>query len=190
MAVVVAVVVIGAGAARAQEVAPPAPPATASSPPAVAATAAPSARGLTLWGIVPWGGFGVGGRFTLPLGMEPLLKNNPNLRDAFALEFGADVLHWSYGFGAYDYGWNAILPVVGVMWNVWLNEQLALYPKLDLGYFLGWYTGWSDQWGPRPTHGGLFWNVALGAMYRLPSSITLRAEAGYAGLKLGAAWAF
>ena len=38
-------------------------------------------------------------------------------------------------------------------------------------------------------YGGVFWDVALGVMYRTNSNLMLRAEAGYAGLKLGVAWA-
>ena len=52
---------------------------------------------------------------------------------------------------------------------------------LGLGQHLG---------GARPTYGGFFWNIALGAMYKLTNGIALRGELGYAGLKLGAAWLF
>jgi hypothetical protein len=172
--------------------------------PAAAQTAAPSsvgttvsgaptsASGPTVWGILGgwYGGFGVGGRYMLPLGVQPVLTQG-TVRDSFALEFGADFLTWSYGFGTYgDYRWNAILPVVGAMWNIWLNEKIAFYPKLDLGYFIGWYSGWNDTWGPQPHHGGFYWNIALGGMYRLNNNVALRGELGYAGLKLGAAWLF
>jgi hypothetical protein len=145
--------------------------------------------GPTLWGILPWGGIGIGGRFMLPLGIQPVIKNS-QVHDSFALEFGADVLHWSYGYlGAHDYGWTEVLPVVGGMWNIWLNEHFGGYPKLELGYAFGWFSNW-DYAGARPTYGGFFWDVALGAMYKMDNGITLRAEAGYAGLKLGAGWLF
>lgn len=148
--------------------------------------------GPTVWGILGgwYGGYGVGARYMLPLPIKPLLAQN-NLRDNFALEIGADFLTWSYGFGnAGNYRWNAVLPVAGAMWNVWLNEKLAVYPKLDLGYFVGWYSGWNDTWGNHPTHGGFFWNVALGGLYRLNNTVALRGELGWAGLKLGASFLF
>jgi hypothetical protein len=146
--------------------------------------------GPTLWGILPWGGIGIGGRFMLPLSLPPLLTNGP-VHDSWALEFGADLLHWSYGYAgfAHDYSWTEVLPVVGGMWNVWFNEHIAAYPKLELGYAFGWFSNW-DYPGSRPTYGGFFWDIALGAMYKLNNGITLRAEAGYAGLKLGAGWLF
>lgn len=147
--------------------------------------------GPTLWGILPWHGIGVGGRFMLPLGIPPLIKNN-QIRDSFAVEFGADLLHWSYGYiGSHDYSWTEVLPVVGGMWNVWFNEHLAGYPKLELGYAFGWFSGWDYPGaGPQPTYGGFFWDIALGGMYKLNNGVTLRAEIGYAGLKLGAGWLF
>jgi hypothetical protein len=166
--------------------------AQATQPPSSLETTVPTAgvsTGPTVWGILPWNGIGIGGRFMLPLGIQPLLRNSP-VRDSFALEFGADLLHWSYGYlGSHDYGWTEVLPVVGGMWNVWFNEHIAGYPKLELGYAFGWFSNW-DYPGPRPTYGGFFWDIALGVMYKLDSGVTLRAEAGYAGLKLGAGWLF
>jgi hypothetical protein len=151
---------------------------------------APQSHGPSLWGILPWHGIGIGGRYMIPLSVKPLLTNT-NVRDGFAAEVGADLLHWSYGIGvANDYSWTEALPVAGIMWNVWLNEQLALYPKLDLGYAFGWFSGWNETYGSRPTYGGFFWDIALGGMYKLGNGLTLRGEIGYAGLKLGAGWLF
>jgi hypothetical protein len=167
-------------------------PAPAPAPASSVGTTVPSgavSKGPSVWGILPWGGYGVGARFMLPLGIKPLL-NNSNVHDGFALEFGADFLHWSYNyFAGGDYSWSEILPVVGVMWNIWLNENFALYPKLEAGYAFGWFSGW-DYPGARPTYGGFFIDGAGGALYKLNNGLTLRAEVGIAGLKLGAGWLF
>jgi hypothetical protein len=133
--------------------APQSPPPTAysSAPPPTpfaparwgADSAAPSMHGPSVWGILPWGGVGVGARFMMPLAIRPLLANTA-VRDNFALEFGADLLHWSYNAAAlgspYSYSWTEILPVVGVMWNIWLNDRFAFYPKLEAGYAFGWFS--------------------------------------------------
>jgi hypothetical protein len=185
-------------AAPAPEAAPP--PALNTSAPtgaptAVTGGAAPSLTGPSIWGILPWGGFGVGGRFMIPLGIRPLLVNTP-VRDSFALDVGADLLHWSYDFGlagagGFNYSWTEVLPVAGLMWNIWLNDRFAFYPKVELGYAFGWFSGWDGMNGvSQPAYGGFFWDGAVGAMYKLPAGVTLRAEAGYAGLKLGAGWLF
>jgi len=167
--------------------------APARNPFAITGAPAPDVKGPSLWGILPWGGIGIGARVMFPLGISPLLTH-ATVHDRFALEVGADVLHWSYNYGApgfnnFNYSWTEVVPVAGVMWNVWLNEQFALYPKLELGYAFGWFSGW-DGAGGQPTYGGLFLDGAVGALYKLASGPTLRAEAGYAGLKLGAGWLF
>jgi hypothetical protein len=189
-----------AGAAHAQQAAPP-PPAVSSQPaptappayaPPAAYGAAPSLKGPSVWGILPWGGLGVGARFMIPLGIPPLLANTA-LRDSFNLEFGADLLHWSYDYGSnvFNYSWTEVLPVVGMMWNIWLNQSFALYPKIELGYAFGWFSGWDNAYGANePVYGGFFWDGAAGALYKLNNGLTLRAEIGVAGLKLGAGWLF
>jgi hypothetical protein len=180
----------------------PAPTATATAAPAPATTAATASagaapagtlKGPTIWGMLPWGGVGIGGRVMFPLGISPLLRN-PSIRDNFALEVGADLLHWSYDYGAvgvggFSYSWTEVLPVAGLMWNLWFSDRFALYPKVDLGYAFGWMSGWNNP-GPRPTYGGFFVSGDVGALYKFENGIVLRAEAGSSALKLGAGWLF
>ncbi len=177
--------------APAATLAPAAPSGEAVPAAAVSAAApAPSNRGATVWGILPWNGVGVGGRFTFPLAVAPLLANT-SIHDNFVLEAGLDVLRWTYGqdtlYYSTSFHWTEILPVVGVSWNLWFNEHFALYPKLEAGYAFGWLSGNAYNAGG---YGGVFLNGAAGALYRLDSGLTLRAEAGYSGLKLGVAWMF
>jgi hypothetical protein len=177
----------------------PAPPTAYSSAPAPSAPsaawatgAAPAMHGPSVWGILPWGGVGVGGRFMMPLNFPPLLRNTA-FRDSFALEFGADLLHWSYDFGAsgfgYSYSWTEVLPVAGVMWNIWVNDRFAFYPKIEVGYAFGWFSDLGTNMA-QASYGGAFADGAAGALYNLGGGLTLRAEVGYAGLKLGAGWLF
>lgn len=48
--------------------------------------------------------------------------------------------------------------------------------------------GW--QSGPQPSYGGVFVDGAAGVLYSMDNGLTLRAEAGIAGLKLGVGWLF
>jgi hypothetical protein len=167
------------------------PPVANAAPATVTGGAAPSYKGLSLWGILPWSGIGAGGRFMIPLQIQPLLGHT-SIKDSFALEVGADILHWSYnypGLANGDYSWTEVVPVAGIMWNLWFMEKFAAYPKLELGYAFGWFSNW-EFGGARPTYGGFFWDLAAGVLYKLDNGITLRAEAGYAGLKLGAGFLF
>jgi hypothetical protein len=165
--------------------APAAPPAA----PVVSTTPAPSVRGASVWGVLPWGGIGAGGRFMLPLRIPSLLKS-PRVRDNFSLEFGADILRWTYGadtFYSSSYSWTEILPVVGLSWNFWFSDSFALYPKVEAGYAIGWVS--NSAYGAAG-YGGTFASGAGGLLYRLGGGLTLRAEAGSSGLKAGAGWLF
>lgn len=174
---------------------PPPPAASSSSTPAPfvvsgPGASAPSLKGGSVWGILPWGGIGVGARFMVPVAIPPLIHGT-SVKDSFAFEGGADFLRWSYGFGAFgNYTVTELVPVAGLMWSIWLNPQLAFYPKVELGYVFYSVSGFDQTWGSRPTYSFLFWDLTGGALYRLNGGITLRAEIGYAGLKLGAGWLF
>ena len=171
-------------------------------PPAVAASGnagapapfgpAAGPGGPTVWAILPWGGYGIGARYMIPLPITQLLTRT-KFHDYWALEFGADMMHWNYDYigVAGSYSWTEIVPVVGMMWQFWINDSFAVYPKVELGYAIGWY---SDTNGATTTglSGGnhLFPNGTAGLLYKLGNGITLRAEAGYAGGKAGIAWLF
>lgn len=151
---------------------------------------------FSLWGVLdpgPVDGAGVGGRAMLPLAPQGLLRH-PRIKDELTLELGADFVHYSdrVGFAPYyvDYSWNGFLPVVGATWNFWFTPDLALYPKLDLGYWFGWYRGWDTQFGyGRGSFGGAFLQGAVGLIYRL-QTVSLRVELGSGLLRVGAGFAF
>lgn len=179
------------------EVAPP-PPETAVAPapgyaPPPPRGIAPEHRGLSLWGILPYGygdfGLGLGARFALPLPIPSLIPGG-RVRDDWALEFGADFLHYSFGLYNYgNYSVNQLLPVCGIMWNVWLNDSFAVYPKAEAGYEIGWVSDY--QGSSTPGYSRVFVSGAVGLIYKLGGgAVNLRAEAGYAGVKGGVGFAF
>jgi len=139
-------------------------------------------------------GFGLGGRYRLSLIPEGLIQGRGTVRDSLDLEFGADLIRYRYGYRspglAYDYTWWAFRPRAGLMWDFWLTPQLALYPKLDLGYEFGWFDGWDANAGPRPGYAGLFLEPSIGLIYRVRPATSLRVELGSEGLKLGIGVAF
>ena len=202
-------------AALAQETAPPPadgttpnattpPPAETSPPPSVATPGStgngpqPFGPGIgpsgpTVWGVLAWGGYGAGARYMIPVPITQLLTRT-KFRDYWAVEFGADILRINYdyglGTGAYSYSWTEVVPVAGMMWQVWFNENFAAYPKVELGYAFGWY---SDTQGTTTGLSGgnhFYPSGTVGILYKLGSGLTLRAEAGNIGAKGGIAWLF
>ena len=88
-------------------------------------------------------GWGLGFRVGLPIAPNGVI-HGAKVRDEFQLEVGGDYLHYEASTGwpnDYHYSWNGIVGVAGLQWNFWLVPQLALYPKIDLGFSSGWYTG-------------------------------------------------
>lgn len=143
-----------------------------------------NSTGLSAWGILAYGnGLGVGARYMMPVAPEGLLRNE-RVKDQLAVEFGVDLLHFSYDFVFNDYGFTEVLPVGGLLWNLWLSDNFAVYPKLDLGYATGFLTSWDDTWGTRPTYGGLFWQTSVGVLFKT-RSVALRLELGNGLLKGG-----
>jgi hypothetical protein len=129
-------------------------------------------------------GLGIGGRFQRTLVPGGILRDaGAAVPDDIGLELGADWFHYDWRQAGLRWSYDELAPVVGAVWNFWITPQLAVYPKLDVGYRLGW---WSSNDGvTRPSgYGGLFVQGALGAAFRLPN-LTLRAEAGSGMLKLG-----
>jgi len=190
------------------EPAPPAPAATPAPgwapPPATAVGSAPALKGLSPWLVANNGtgyygyGYGLGASFLFPLGFPPIFKNG-RIHDIWAIEAGLDVTRHSYAY----YGCSVLLnncsdtasilvtPYANVMWQVWLNESFAVYPKAGMGYgirvsgndYCGSNTfGCSTAFPLRIDGGG-------GVLYRT-GAITLRGEVGYDGIRGGIGFFF
>jgi hypothetical protein len=186
--------------AHAQDPATSPPPAAApsSEPPTVLATSTSGTPGdtsnaLTLWGILPYGsygiGLGIGGRFMMPFTPIPRLLTHTKFKDYWALEFGMDYWRVSYGYVGGDYAWNALVPTAGIMWQVWLLPNLGVYPKAEFGYQFGW-ASYDGPGGFSTSHTGVHINGAAGVIYQLSGGLSLRGELGYLGAKGGVAWQF
>ena len=189
-------------------------PAEAQTKKAAAAPAAKAAPDMTLsgptmdnqisvWGILGYGfgygtGYGLGARYqkiVIPAS-QSFLKLQNGIRDEIGIEGGVDFAHYSYDYGflgdAYDWSYNEFSIVVGGVWNFWLNEKLAVYPKIDLGFGFGSVSvdiPGVDSGDLDTSEGGLILQGAVGAVYKL-DRLNLRAELGNHYLRLGAGFTF
>jgi len=170
-------------------------PALAAPAPAAEPSFRAPGSGIDAWAILGYGdGAGLGIAYHTPLVPEGFLRHGSGsvLRDSLDLDLGLDwVSYWGYRVNGYDYGWAQFDLHADVRWDLWLTPQFALYPKAGLGFGVGWYTGtWNSAYGDRRTIGGLYPEIALGAAWRWRRDLTLRAEVGYVGLKLGLGFEF
>mgnify|MGYP000871004125 CR=1 FL=1 len=157
---------------------------------AAPAAAAPAGGSAAVWAILGYGhAVGVGARLRGSVAPQGLL-HSPQVRDTVDVEGGFDYINWyGYGVAPYDYGYNMFLPRVGLMWNFWLSREVALYPKLDLGFAFGSYTGDYPAAGRRDFD-GLFLEGSVGVIWRFRPALALRGELGNEGLRLGLGFDF
>jgi hypothetical protein len=144
------------------------------------------------WGILGWNdsaGLGLSGQLAVVPGG---LIHDPNFRarDSVDLDFGLDWLsHWRhYTSGASDYEVSTLSVHTGLIWNFWLTPKVAIYPKLGIGYSFAHYTGNTSN--GHVDFDGLYPELAFGGLVKLQDGLDLRAELGWAGLKLGVGFRF
>jgi hypothetical protein len=162
-------------------------------------TLAPGLRTLnntaTLFGVLGYGysglgsAPGVGARYQMTL-IKDVGRYGGKVHDDIGIEGGVDFVHYSWslpGYPQYSWSYNEVSVLAGVVWNFWIGDKLALYPKVELAYGIG---SASTQNGiAAPSYGGLWFQGAAGAAYKL-GPIALRAEAGWRALRLGAGYSF
>jgi hypothetical protein len=153
-------------------------------------------KSLAVWGILGWGSaVGLGASFQLPIIPQGLIHDPGfRLRDSLDLDFGLDYLNYwnTYHSGPYNYDVSEVNLHAGVLWNLWLTPQVAVYPKAGLGYSFARYrysAGWPQGYD-HTDYGGLYPELAAGAQLKLANAISLRGELGWSGLKLGVGFAF
>lgn len=187
-------------APAASPAAPAAPVAGAStnaapSPPPPDTNNATMSNNLTLFGSIGYGygygtGFGAGIRYQIAF-VKRVLKLPPGKHDEFGLEFGMDYYHvgYHYSFLGNDYDWsyNEFTPVIGVTWNFWLTDRLAVYPKIDFGYrFVSWNSDVLQGYDPGLGH---FYFQGTGGVVYDVGPVKLRAEIGWVSVRFGVALA-
>jgi hypothetical protein len=174
---------------------PPAPP-----PPPETQQVAPTNestldRTFTAFGAVGYGyGFGAaagfGGRYQWVAIPKGFLRLSNGIHDEFAVEPGFDYFRAGYSIaGGYDVTYNEFTPLTGFVWNVWLNDHLLVYPKIDVGYRLFAVSEslngvnlatFTTDYAP------IYFQGAAGVAYKF-GSVSLRAEVGWEALRAGIA---
>jgi hypothetical protein len=114
----------------------------------------------------------------------------PKFHDDIGIEAGLDFVHYSWsvpGYPQYSWSYNEVSAVAGVVWNFWIGDKFAVYPKLELAYGFG--SGSSYAGVASPSYGGLWFQGAGGVVYKV-GPVALRGEAGWRAVRLGAGLAF
>jgi len=182
--------------------APAAAPAPSAAPVEDSKDSPAPARGLrtmdntaSLFGVLGYGysglgsAPGIGARYQKTIVTGATL-HGPKLHDDIGFEGGVDFVHYSWsipGYPQYDWSFNEVSVLAGVVWNFWIGDNLALYPKVELAYGFGSASSYAGI--ASPSYGGLWFQGAGGAVYKL-GPIALRGEAGWRAVRLGAGYSF
>jgi hypothetical protein len=132
---------------------------------------------------------GVGARYQKRLVSDVGFKG-PKVHDDLGIEAGLDFVHYSWsmpGYPQYNWSYDQFSIVAGVVWNVWIGDKLAIYPKVELAYGFGSSSSYDGI--VSPGYNGAWFQGAGGAVYKV-GSFALRGEAGWRALRLGAGVAF
>jgi hypothetical protein len=134
----------------------------------------------------PYGMFGAGARFELPLVPNGFIGGK--VHDELALSLGADLL-----FGGTYLGWSDsdpgtfLTPLAAVQWNFYFGNNWSIFPEAGLAIHIGfthdtWYDGRGHAYGwlyPQP-------ELGLGARYHFnPNLALLMRVSTPAGLQVG-----
>ncbi len=149
---------------------------------------------LTLFGTLGYAysgagtGFGIAARYQKTLADRVAISHHPTIHDDIGIEFGPGFSHYSFSYYNYNFSYNEVSLFVGIVWNFWLSDRLAVYPKTEIGYRFGKVSG-SDLFANSIDYGGLGFEGGAGVIYKL-NAVALRAEVGNYDLRLGAALQF
>jgi hypothetical protein len=150
-----------------------------------------SALGAIGYGYGFGAAFGVGARYEWVILPKGFLRKLPKtMHDEFGIEPGFDYLHAGYSLGGgYSVDYNEFTPLVGVVWNIWLSDKVAVYPKVDIGYRI--FSASESLNGARVAsfqtdYFPVYFQGAAGVVYRI-GNVSLRAEIGWEALRAGVA---
>jgi len=139
-------------------------------------------------------GFGLGGRFTIPLVDNGFIKT---INNNVGISFGVDWLRYS---GCYyydrrfnrDYGCGAsyFLFPVAMQWNFWLSTHWSVFGEPGLYIYHGIYDDYCNGVAGcgYPTRTGVDFAFFAGGRYHFSEKVSLTMRIGYPYLSIGASF--
>lgn len=137
-------------------------------------------------------GFGLGGRFTIPIVQNGFVKT---INNSVGITFGLDWVRYGgcyYRYRGADYGCGAsfFLFPVAMQWNFWLTEKWSVFAEPGLYIYHGVYDDYCDRFGPGdncgyPTRTSVEPALYLGGRFHFNDTVSLTMRIGYPTLSFG-----
>ena len=144
--------------------------------------------------LFPGTGFGVGGRFSIPIVQNGFV---PSINNSVAITFGLDFLHYGSNCGYlttnYSCSANYLYFPVAMQWNYFVAQKWSVFGEPGLFIFHGFY----DQYCP-PNPNGVCYDPGsqtgvrpafyLGGRYHFNEKVSLTMRIGYPTISVGVSW--
>ena len=147
--------------------------------------------------LFPGTGFGVGGRFSIPIVQNGFV---PSINNSVAITFGLDFLHYgsNCGYGPRDLTYscsaNYLYFPIAMQWNFFVAQKWSVFG--EPGLFI--YHGFFDSYCPPNPNGGCYdlgytaTSVRpafyVGGRYHFNEKVSLTMRIGYPTISVGVSW--
>ena len=140
-------------------------------------------------------GFGVGGRFSIPIVQNGFV---PSINNSVAITFGLDFLHYGSdcGYGGLNYSCaaNFLYFPVAMQWNFYVSQKWSVFGEPGLYIYHGFF----DSYCPPNANGSCFEPISnatgvrpafyLGGRYHFNEKVSLTMRIGYPTISVGVSW--
>jgi hypothetical protein len=137
-------------------------------------------------GIYAPGGFGLGGRFSIPLVSNGFV---PTINNSIAVTFGFDWVHYGQCWYAGDCGANYFDLPIAMQWNFFVAQRFSVFGEPGAVIYFGSYPDCPLQPNlcpsSRPPTAGVEPALFLGGRYHLNDEIALTVRIGFPSFSFG-----
>lgn len=146
--------------------------------------------------IYPGSGYGIGGRFAIPIVENGFV---PSINNSVAISFGVDFLHHSsncYNYGPYSVSCDAnflYFPVT-MQWNFYVAQKWSVFGEPGLFIYHGFFDNYCPPGAPNgacnfyPSDTGIRPAFFAGGRYHFNEKVSLTMRIGYPTISVGVSW--
>jgi len=135
-----------------------------------------------------YGGFGIGGRFSIPIVHNGFVSS---INNSVAISFGVDAIHYDSCYYGNDYGCSAtyLFFPVAMQWNFYVGERWSVFGEPGLFLYKGFIDncppGFKGQCEAPSNFGFRPFALWLGGRYHFNENVALTLRIGWPSVTFG-----